>query len=199
MVFVTAKTVVTELNIDYHTFYKFVHNNDFEYITLPSGIKRYNLEKFLNDNNQKPDSKPIIERKICYARVSSRGQKDDLERQVSYLKEKYPNHEIIQDISSGINFKRKGLKKIINYAIQGELSEIVIAYKDRLARIGFDVLEYIFKTYSNTNIIIENQTIHSPEEEVVQDLLQIITVFAARNNGLRKYKRQIKKDNINKK
>ena len=104
------------------------------------------------------------------------------------MKKKYPDYEIITDIGSGINFKRKGLQKIIKMAVNNELEELVIAYKDRLCRIGYDLIEYMIIEFSNGKIIIENEETLSPEEEVVKDLLQIITVFSARVNGLRSYK-----------
>ena len=94
----------------------------------------YNLNKFLKINgiNNK------LKRNICYCRVSSSKQKEDLSRQIEYMKNKFPNHEIIYDIGSWLNFKRKGLKLILNYGIEGEINELIIAYKDRLARIGYE-------------------------------------------------------------
>ena len=82
----------------------------------------------------------IKKRKICYCRVSSVGQRDDLQRQIEYMKELYPSYEIMYDIGSGLNFKRKNLKKIINLAIANQIDEIVIAYKDRLCRFGYDLI-----------------------------------------------------------
>lgn len=75
--------------------------------------------------------------------------------------------------------------------INNKINELIIAYKDRLCRIGYELIEHILITYSNANIIIENKTKESPEEEVVNDLLQIITVFGARVNGLRSYTKSI--------
>jgi predicted site-specific integrase-resolvase len=100
--------------------------------------------------------KLIEKKKICYARVSSYDRKEDLDRQIQYLTEKYPDHEPITDIGSGINFKRKGLQKIIELAISDDLSEVVVTYKDRLCRIGYDLIEFILKKYSNAEIKIEN-------------------------------------------
>ena len=71
------------------------------------------MDEYLNRNNLN------VKIKICYCRVSSYDQKEDLDRQILYLTEKYPEHEIIKDIGSGINFKRKGLLKIVNLAIEG--------------------------------------------------------------------------------
>ena len=77
-------------------------------------------------------------------------------------------------------------------AIKNEIGELVIAYKDRLCRIGYELIEDILLTHSNAKIIVENKIDESPEEEVVNNLLQIITVFSARVNDLRSYKKTIK-------
>ena len=104
------------------------------------------------------------------------------------MKIKYPEHEILTDIGSGINFNRGNLKKIINLGIKNNLEELVIAYKDRLCRIGYDLIEYILKEYSNTKIIIEKNEDKSPEKELTDDLLEIIIVFSSRLYGMRSYK-----------
>ena len=101
---------------------------------------------------------------------------------------KFPNHEILYDIGSGINFNRPNLNKIINYGIKNELEELAIAYKDRLCRIGYELIEKILIEYSNTNIIIEKDEIKSPEEELTNDLIEIITVFSSKLYGIRSYK-----------
>jgi len=105
------------------------------------------------------------------------------------MKKKYPYHEIIQDIGSGLNMKRKGLQEIIRIAIEGNVKEVVIAYKDRLCSVapGCELIEFIIKEYSNGEIIILNKENLSPTEELTIDLVNIINVFSARINGLRKY------------
>jgi hypothetical protein len=97
-------------------------------------------------------------RKIIYARVSSISQTDDLERQIELLKEKYPNYELIKDVGSGMNMNIRGLRKIIDYAIMGEIKEVVIVYKDRLTHYGYDLIEYLINKYSSREKchIIEN-------------------------------------------
>ena len=131
-------------------------------------------------------------KKVCYCRVSTHGQNNDLERQVAYMKFKYPDYEIISDIGSGINFKRPGLLKIIDYAISDNLDTLVVAYKDRLCRIGYDLIENILTKYSNTNIIIDQEKEETINDEISNDILAIINVYSAKINGMRKYK----KDNI---
>jgi predicted site-specific integrase-resolvase len=126
--------------------------------------------------------------------VSTRGQGKDLERQIEYFKLQYPNHEIIKDYGSGINFKRKGFNSILDSAIKGDISEVVVTHKDRLCRFGFELVERIITQHSNGKIVVLNQQKTSPREELVGDLISIITVFSSRLYGLRSnsIKRQIK-------
>ena len=139
----------------------------------------------------------IRKKKICYCRVSSAKQKADLERQINYMKKKYPTYEIKSDIESGLNFKRKELLRIIDLAIKGEVDEIVITYKDRLARFGYELIEWLVTKYSNGKIIIINKTEETtPTEELTHDIVSIMNVYSAKINGLRKYKNKIK-DEIN--
>ena len=136
----------------------------------------------------------IVRKKICYCRVSSIGQKEDLERQVNYMKKHYPTYEIIKDIASGLNFKRKGLNKIIKEAISGEIEEIVVAYKDRLSRFGYDLIELLVVEYSKGKITVLNKREINSQEEIMEDLMQIMNVYVAKINGSRKYSKNIKKN-----
>jgi len=124
-------------------------------------------------------------KRICYCRVSTAGQKEDLFRQVQFFKLNYPDHTIVTDNGSGINFKRKGFKTILESAINGNIEEVVVTHKDRLCRFGFDLIEGIIKDHSNGRIVVLNQEKTSPEKELVDDLISIITVFSSRLYGLR--------------
>jgi predicted site-specific integrase-resolvase len=85
-------------------------------------------------------------------------QKYDLDRQIKYMRDKYPENEIIYDIGSGLNYNRKGLRIIIiDMAINGEINELVIAYKDRLTRFGYEIIEYLIEKYSGGKIKIINK------------------------------------------
>ena len=132
---------------------------------------------------------------ICYVRVSTIGQKDDLERQKKYMKGKYPTYILVEDIGSGINFNRRGLRKIIKLSIEGKINRLVVAYKDRLTRFGFDLIEDLIKEYSKGEVIIEDNKGEKkePKEELVEDVLQILNVYTAKINGLRKYGRKMDK------
>jgi predicted site-specific integrase-resolvase len=189
--FICPKEAVKILNVHSQTLYKYEKEGLIETLRTPGGKRLYNIKDYLIKNTASVD---IPKKKICYCRVSTHGQKNDLERQIDYIKTKYPNHEIIKDIGSGINFKRKGLIKIINYAITNQLDELVITHKDRLCRIGYELIEMIIKTHSNGKIIIEEDVLTSPEEEITKDLIQIITVFSDRVHGLRSYKKSLKND-----
>ena len=102
----------------------------------------------------------------------------------------YPGYEILEDIGSGLNFKRKGLREIIDCAIKGELEEVVITYKDRLARIGYELIEYIIESYSGGSITILNKgEEETPNEEMTKDVLAIMNIYVAKINGMRKRKK----------
>jgi len=197
--YVSGKEASKILGIHERTLYLWDKAKKIETIRTPGNKRLYNITKFLsdrkpNDNNininESDDYNNINEKiKIVYVRVSSLSQKDDLERQKNYMMKKYPNHYLIEDIGSGINFNRRGLRKIIKLAIEGKIEEVVIAYKDRLTRFGFELIEDLIKEYSNGRILVlnENKKIE-PEEELVKDMLQIMNIFVAKMNGLRKYK-----------
>ncbi len=197
--FVSRKEVLKVLGIHYHTLYSMIEIGDIEYINTGTRYL-FNLDKFLKDKGVKNDCKKYI----CYCRVSSQHQKEDLERQIKFMKERYPTYEIISDIGSGLNFKRKGLTKIIELAIAGELCELVVAYKDRLARFGYDLIETLIKNYSKGKITIVNnkEKEKTPMDEVAEDILAIMNIYTAKMNGLRKYKKNIEvelKEHLNKK
>ena len=98
---------------------------------------------------------------------------------------------MIQDIGSGMNLNKKGIRKIIHLAIEGKVNEVVVAYKDRLARFGFELIEDLIKTYSDGKITIINKKDEvEPEEELVKDVLQVMNIFVAKMNGLRKYNKK---------
>ena len=133
---------------------------------------------------------------VGYCRVSSNKQKDDLNRQVDnmklYLTSKGTPYEIIEDIGSGINYNKKGLNKLIGMIISYKVDKIVVLYKDRLLRFGFELIENIAKLYDCKIEIIDN-TEKTEEQELVEDLIQIVTVFSCRLQGKRanKAKRMI--------
>ena len=131
------------------------------------------------DNNKKNNK-----RNICYCRVSTSSQKEDLERQIEYFRCKYPDYEIIKDIGSGLNFKRKGFNTILDTAFKGDIGEVVVTHKDRLCRFGFELVLRIIES-TNGKILVLDKEETSPEKELVNDILSIITVFSSRLYGFR--------------
>ena len=193
--YLSGKKASKILGVHQRTLYLWEEKGKIETIRTPGNMRLYNVKKFLEERNKIEEVEHYEwsdEEKlnIIYARVSSHGQSNDLERQKKQLLEQYPNHKVVQDIGSGMNLNRRGLRKIIDWAIQGKINEIVISYKDRLSRCGYELIEDLIKKYSSGKIIIMNKTIDKePKEELVDDVLQIMNIFVARMNGLRKYKK----------
>ena len=177
------------LGVSRMTLYKWEELGKIETIRTPGGQRLYNVGKFLAENSDDNEIKKTYKRyKICYCRVSSYNQKEDLKRQVDYMKEKYLGYKIVKDIGSGLNFKRKGLIRIIGYALNKEIEELVLAYKDRLCRFGYDLIKYIIEKHSNGKIITINNIDQTEVEEMTEDIVSIMNVFSAKMNGMRKYK-----------
>lgn len=169
------------------TLHRYAREDKIKSKRTPGGHFLYDISTLVKSNTEVKNTKQEEVVQICYCRVSTHGQRDDLQRQIKYMSEKYPTFEIISDVGSGINFKRPGLKKIIQYAIDGKLQKLVVAYKDRLCRIGYDLIEYILTTYSNTEIIVDHKSEETLEQEISNDILQIINVYSAKINGMRSY------------
>ena len=194
---VPRREVLKVLNVHYQTLRNMVERGDIDTVSM-GNKKLYNLDKYLRVNGVTNRGK--IRRKICYCRVSSNKQRPDLKRQIEYMKLKYPHYEILSDIGSGLNYNRPKLNIIIDYAINGEIDELVVAYKDRLARFGYEIIERLITKYSNGKIIIINKTEEeTPEEEITKDIITIMNVYTAKINGLRKYKKKIKDEIMKKK
>jgi len=131
----------------------------------------------------------VKERKIVgYCRVSSPKQRADLERQVErmklYLTAQGKPFEIIEDVGSGINYTKKGIQELINLICRGEIEKIVVLYKDRLMRFGFDLFKSICDRHDTVIEVVELNA-KTEQEELVEDLVQIITVFSCKLQGKR--------------
>ena len=202
--FVSGLKASEILGVHQRTLYLWDKKKLIDTIRTPGGKRLYNVKKYLESltkntsnvnfvNNPIVNSRMINKNNYIYARVSSQGQKEDLERQIKLLSNLYPNYKIITDIGSGMNLNRKGLRKIIDEAINNNINEIVIAYKDRLCRFGYELIEDIIKKYSNGKItIIEDKKKKEIKEELVDDVLQIMNIFVAKINGMRKYEKNKK-------
>ena len=190
MKYYSSKTVTKILGVTAQT----LRNWDKEGKLKPSYIKsngyRYYSEDSILSYTQERKTKKNLN-VIGYARVSSKKQEDDLNRQIDYLKQyisnKYQTFEIISDIGSGINYNKKGLQKLIEKINRKEVDIIVVLYKDRLLRFGFELIEY-FASLNNVKIEVLDKKDKSEEQELTEDLIQIITVFLCKLQGKRKSK-----------
>ena len=148
-----------------------------------SGYRYYSEEQLNSFIGVCPKTDRII---IGYCRVSSNKQKDDLERQIdnvrTYLLSQGKPFEIITDIGSGINYHKKGLQSLIHKIAENKVEKVVILYKDRLLSYGFELVEFIASLY-DCNIEIIDNTDKAEQQELVEDLIQIITVFSCRLHG----------------
>lgn len=156
----------------------------------PGGKYRYLIDPVIK-GQQVPEAtpNPSEKYKICYCRVSSTSQKADLDRQVQYMATRFPSHTIIKDIGSGINFKRKGLQTLLELTFSGRLEEVVVAYRDRLCRIAFELLSWIFQQHG-VQLMVLHEELGSSENELSEDLMAIVQVFCCRANGKRKYQKR---------
>ena len=147
--------------------------------------RRYDLSKLLNI---KSDGSLTI----AYARVSSYDQKNDLVRQVnvleSYCAKNGWQFEIIQDLGSGMNYKKKGLVRLIKMICTNKVERLVLSHKDRLLRFGSDLVFMLCENFGTEVVIINRSADNTFEEDLTADVLEIITVFSARLYGSRSHK-----------
>ena len=183
--YVPLRVAKKRLGMTGNTLRKYAEGGKIDYIKNEAGQRLFDVDGYIGKSGATVT--------ICYARVSSRHQANDLPRQRDQLLSSYPGAEVIADIGSGLNFKRKGLLSILERLMQGDKLTLVVAHRDRLARFGFDLIEWMVKR-NGGSIVVLNHIESSPQQELVTDLLAILTVFGARVNGLRRYSKQIKED-----
>jgi predicted site-specific integrase-resolvase len=152
-----------------------------------SGETRYyDLDKLLGLKNLESNLT------IAYARVSSHDQKPDLIRQAqllsTYCQSHGWTHEVIQDLGSGMNYHKKGLKRLLDLILEGKISRLVLTHKDRLLRFGAELIFALCQVRQVEVVIINQGDDVSFEEELAKDVLEIITVFSARLYGARSHK-----------
>lgn len=197
--FISPCKIKKKFDVTSNTLRSWAEKDQIRYIRIRDGKGKrlYNIEDVekIFYGSKLPEQRKKV---ICYARVSSNHQKGDLDRQIELLQETYKEAEIISDIGSGLNFKRKGFQILLDRINNREVEKVVVAYKDRLCRFGYELVEWILKK-SNTELVVLNQLSSSDESgtsELAEDLLSITTVFVARNNGNRsaKYRKQRKEE-----
>lgn len=186
MAYVPLRKAVETLGLSANTLRKYADEGRIKSIKNEAGQRLFDVESYIRGDS-------IRTALICYCRVSSTKQRDDLSRQVAYMQSLYPEAEVIKDIGSGLNFKRKGLQTILDRLLRGDKLKIIVACRDRLCRFGFELIEYMVKQ-NGGEIVVLDQAVHCPESELTQDLLSILHIFSCRMHGLRKYSKKIKED-----
>jgi len=157
----------------------------------PKGHRRFDLSKVSGALSKKIDSKKHT---IGYARVSSHDQKEDLIRQAQVIENFCTAngwvHEIVQDLGSGLNFQKRGLKKLIQNICSEKIDRLVLTHKDRLLRFGSELVFSLCEQFGIEVVIMNKSEETRFEDDLVQDVLEIITVFSARLYGARSRKNQ---------
>ena len=202
--YTTPTATAHELGVSISTIRNWARAGTIAFKTTPGGHHRYDIHSVQESSRKSPSSynlprttKVTSETKepvsgAIYCRVSSAKQKEDLQRQIHTLREQYPTHQEFSDICSGLQYKRKGLSRLLECVQAGTIKEVVVAHKDRLARFGTELIEWIIRQAGATLFVLDKATL-SPTEEVTQDLMAIVHVFSCRLNGKRRYKSSHKK------
>ena len=171
------------LGVTTHTIQVWDRQGKIRCVRLPTGRRRIQeseIKRLMNTAERRKEA--------VYARVSSHDQKSDLDAQVNVLKTRAPDAEVYADIRSGLNFKRKDLLRLLDDVLSKKVSRIYVTYEDRLARFGFDLLSWVCAKHGTEIVVVNSREAFSPQEELVQDLIAIITSFSAKLYGLRSHK-----------
>jgi predicted site-specific integrase-resolvase len=107
---------------------------------------------------------------------------------MSFFRQQFPDHVLVSDVASGINWKRKDLKTLLEQSLSGSISEIVVAHRDRLCRFAFELLEFIFQLNDTRLVVLDQETNQSSDRELADDILSIVHVYSCRSMGKRRYK-----------
>ena len=151
MSFLPLKKAVEKTGLHANTLRKYADNGTIPHYRGPNGDRYFDVSGLVGGGAAT----------ICYARVSTFKQKSDLDRQAAFLAERYPGAEAVRDIGSGLNFKRKGLRSLLERAMRGERLTVIITYRDRLARFGFDLIEWTIQR-SGGQVVVLHQIDTSP-------------------------------------
>jgi predicted site-specific integrase-resolvase len=178
-----------ELGVSRDTLRRWEAAGKIEVERTPNGHRRYDLAKLRGNVARKAPSERVT---LAYARVSSHDQKDDLVTQVALLESFCAangwSYEVVQDLGSGLNYNKRGLRQLIKRLCIGDVGRLVLTHKDRLLRFGSEIVFALCEEF-NVEVTVINQSEKplSIEEELAGDVLEIITVFSARLSGSRSH------------
>lgn len=198
MAMLKPREMADRLGITVRTLQEWDRKGIFSAHRTPTNKRYYTEQDYLRYVNGQSSSEEDKRKIVGYARVSTANQKGDLKDQEDFIRQ-YANakgiilDEMITDIGSGLNYKRKKWNRLLDEVMQGKIKTIYITYQDRLIRFGYDWFEKLCNQ-NGTEIVVLNNQETSPNEELVQDVLSILHVFSCRLYGLRKYKHKISED-----
>ena len=185
MKYVTSRVAASILGVHPNSLRSWEKQGKIRVTRTPGGKRLYDIESFTGAI--------APTQSVCYCRVSSQTQRDDLERQIADMRARFPEYDIITDIASGLNFKRQGLRSLLERVLRREINTVVVAHKDRLARFGCDLLQWLVESHGGT-VVVLNDVSSSPADELTQDLLAVLTGFSHRIPALRTYRHAIEQD-----
>jgi predicted site-specific integrase-resolvase len=191
--FVPMRTASELTGLHPNTLRKYADNYKIKSYRNPAGqrlLHKLSLQAFCSSHHVSPEIPKGGKESFLYARVSSKKQHDDLLRQIHFLQSRkplYANYRVVQDIASGINFKRKGLQTILEACLRGTVGEVVVAHRDRLARFGYDLIAFLVERSGGIITVIDDQRNKSSEQELSEDLMSIVHVYCCRHMGKRSY------------
>ncbi len=181
----TPQEAATLLGVTVRTLHRWELDEKIKSTRTAGGHRRYDINDLIGN-------KTGSQLTVGYARVSSHDQKDDLTRQVLVLESYCAKHgwefEVIQDLGSGMNYKKKGLIRLIKLITSYQVERLVLTHKDRLLRFGSDLIFTLCEQFGTEVIIINRSDDSTFEEDLASDVLEIITVFSARLYGSRSHK-----------
>jgi len=188
------KEACQRLGISYPTLARWVREGKIRAVRTAGGKYRIPESEVRRIAEGAPVSKEV--RAVIYARVSSPGQKGDLEGQIQYLTQYcsskgYRVIDVLSDVASGLRADRKGLLKLLDYVTNRQVDVVVVAYRDRLTRFGFEYLEYLFRQYGVRVEAVLGDEPKDSRQELVEDLIEIVDSFAGKLYGLRSRRKRM--------
>lgn len=197
MTYVNTRTAIERLGVSDVTLRRWDKLEAIPTIRTPGGQRLYDIETFKQTQALRSEKSRIHARSLAndkrkasridigYARVSFAKQKEDLGRQEQFIRDSRPGISILSDTGSGLNFKRKSFKKLLRCIMQGQVDRVLVAYKDRLCRFAFEIIQLVCDE-NNTELVVLNQSKNgSPETELMEDLMAVVHVFSSRLYGKR--------------